>query len=472
MNFELPSIVVKMPPLIQLVDLGRLQQQAVRLEARIEGHVNAALRDRLAETRYRLRACVHPRSAATFDERFLRAIDEIGRERLLLKLYLLDEGEASVRQYLPPFDEVICTYLFRADSPARTQGALRTAATLFFNRFDLLAGCGSLGFSLVQSIGEVASDKFMPGRLARWHVNRDWIFGTDGPQQLVSRRHKGETLKAAAERSGVPNPSRYFDVAQQHHLFVRLQNLALGEDDDELFGELVAAREQPLATRELIGTRALQILIRRSLNENRGHLPESWGKRVLLLGCDPRLSRRSDAFRRWWSWANDNELAVVLRWFTGAELGKFLYLLESSLGPDGRRMFERRKAVLLKLFKADKISDARLAVVNDAMHDARRHFRDNLGSSFASLASGSTSVICLRVENFYIVEGTHNFALRLYRQFPVAGFWERTRSQFNINEFKDGLDQPPISPIRHQGDWELKFENALMQHFRVRWFDA
>lgn len=170
MNFELPSMAVKMPPLTQLVDLGRLQQQAVRLEARIEGHVNAALRDRLAETRYRLRACVPPRGSATFDEQFLRAIDEIGRERLLLKLYLLDEGEASVRQYLPPFDEAICTYLFRAESSARTQGALRTAATLFFNRFDLLTGCGSLGFSLVQSIGEVASDKFMSGRMARWHV--------------------------------------------------------------------------------------------------------------------------------------------------------------------------------------------------------------------------------------------------------------------------------------------------------------
>ena len=40
---------------------------------------------------------------------------------------------------------------------------------------------------------------------------------------------------------------------------------------------------------------------------------------------------------------------------------------------------------------------------------------------------------------------------------------------FSLRDFQEGSDKA----IRHQGDWELKFENALMQSpFHLTWHDV
>lgn len=449
------SIHFELPLLPRLADLKSLDRLRARLDERASGELNAVLRDRLESLRERLRTMP-----------FAEATNVVGRERLLLTLYLLDQGEG----YMRPFDERVCEELLGDGSELRLLSRLRQAAHLFFAHFDHLPGHPTLGRLLRKALAQPDAASHRLAQAKCWRESRESLFTSDGPQRFVAQVRDQEKLLAAAERCGVLQPSRFFELAQQHYLLAGLRNLPFG-DDAPIFDELIEQRATALTDGQPIGVAALKILISRCIKENKSRLPDKWGARIAMLGCDPRLPRRSLEFNRWWAWAGDPELAVVLQWFTGADLTKFLALLRGSLGPDAERMFERRERFLRALQNTGKIRDARLVLVEDAMRDARARFRDQASTSFARMRAnaGGISVICLRLDGFYMVEGTHNFSLRMFQNFPIRAFWERERSMFSLRDFQEGSDKA----IRHQGDWELKFENALMQSpFHLTWHDV
>ncbi len=446
------SLHFELPKLQQLADLKSLDRLQNRLDERMSSDPNPELQNRLESLRERLRTMP-----------FAEATNVVGRERLLLTLYLLDKGDGYMRR----FDERVCNELLGDGSELRSLSRLRQAAHLFFAHFDRLPGHPTLGSLLHKALAQSDEASQCHTQAKCWRESREILFTPDGPQRFVSQVRDQEKLLAAAERCGLLQPSRFFELVQQHYLLAGLRKLPFGEDAP-IFDELIEQRLNALTDGQPIGVAAIKTLVSRCIKENRSRLPDKWGARIAMLGCDPRLPRRSLEFNRWWSWAGAAELAIVLQWFTGADLTKFLALLRGSLGPDAERMFERRERFLRALHNTGRIRDARLVLVDDVMHDARARFQDQASTSFARMRAnaGGISVICLRLDGFYIVEGTHNFSLRMFQDFPVKAFWERERSMFSLREFKEGSDRA----IRHQGDWELNFENALMQPpFHLTW---
>ena len=303
----------ELPLLPQLADLNGLAQIRAQLDERANGkQLSAVLHDRLEGLRRRLRTMP-----------FAEATNIVGRERLLLTLYLLDQGKGYTR----PFDDGMCQELLGDGRELRLLSRLSQAAQLFFAHFDRLDGHAALGRLLLKALGqpEAAAHRVLHARA--WREFRECLFAPDGPQRFAGQVRENEMLSAAAERCGVPQSSRYFELAQQHRLIMAIHNLPLG-GGGTIFDEVVKDREAKFGDR-CLGAAVVEILIRRSIVENGARVPEEWGLRIAGIACDPRLRRTSEEFRRWWDWANKHELEVAKSAFTTLCLKGFLRLLRS-----------------------------------------------------------------------------------------------------------------------------------------------
>lgn len=473
MSLTLPDLTLErrtrfeIPALEQMVELKQLRQQDTRLAARLSGEsIDSKMRDRLDDLRSRLRTMNSFEEATRIGR---------GRQRLLLTLYLHDNGDS----YLPPFDDAKCADILGDGAELRLLARLQQAAQLYFKHFDRLQGHAALGRLLHTTLRRPESASLRATHALAWREHCERLFATNGPDLFVSNMRKDEGLLSAAERCGVLHPSRFLDLARQKLLFVRLLELRMGDDDSVLFRELTAQASQKLSEGELIGVKALQIMVRRCIHENSGQLPPRWGERIAEFACDPRLPRRSPEFGKWWQWANDQERSVALSWFTGRDLETFLAVLESSLDGEGARMFPRRSDFLRKLYRAGKIREARLVLTRQAFNDVVHALPGRTHGAIARMRSNDgISVVCIRCDDFSFVEGTHSFAIQLFKELPIRGFWEkvdlstdgsRSVRRFEASDFRTDR----LEAIRHVDSqwqhWEGKFIDAVARCFHVAW---
>ena len=506
MSFTLPNLVLPLrrfdlPPLLSLVNLRALEKLDALLEERVQGRVGGALENRLEQLRARLNA-VAPRGGAVFNAAFVDAVESFfGHRRLLLQLYLLDEGvtqatdrlghvkkrlklqsaeeaDSSARAYLPPLDRVMFEYLFGSQTHLTWMDGIRSAR-LFFAHFRNLPAFVELGRTAERVLAGNGAALPATGKMRLWQAAGAWLFKADGPQKFCEALLPGETLATGAGRLGVPCPSNFYATAQQYHLFHRLQRMPVGGDDPALFQEIQESASTRFEGEITVGVKALQILIRRSIKENHSDLPAVWGNRISEFAADPRLPRRTREFSIWWSWASDKELKVALTWFTGRDLDAFIKVLDGSLEGEAKRMFHRRRDFLLTLFKAGKILRARLVLAASTYRDVMRSLKKTEDVSVIQMNKlNGTSVICIQCDGFSFVEGTHSYAIQLHHEIPVADFWEGhggPRNGRGLPVTEGTFRQGCVDTVRHvdSGDlsWEEKFKSAIHEHFHVYWGD-
>lgn len=506
MSFALPNLVqplrrFDLPPLASLVNIKALERLDALLEERAQGRVGSAMENRLEQMRAQLRA-VAPTTGAVFNTDFVEAVESFfGYRRLLLQLYLLDEGVApatdrlahlrdrlnlhssaqgrsGTRDYLPPFDQTVFRYLFGSTESLTWIDGIR-AARLFFAHFRHLPAFAELGRTAKDVLVHEGAAAPATGKTRQWQASGAWLFKEDGPMKFCESLGPGETLAAGADRIGVPRPSSFFSAAQQYHLFFRLQRMSLGADDPVLFQEIQESASTRFEGETTIGVKALQILIRRSIKENQSDLPGVWGSRISEFAADPRLPRRTKEFSVWWSWATDKELRFALAWFTGRDLDTFIRVLDGSLEGDAKRMFHRRRDFLLKLFKEGKILRARLVLVASTYHDVMRSLKKTQDVSVLQMNRlNGTSVICIQCDGFCFVEGTDRYAIQLHHEIPVEDFWDGYgvgadgRGMYlTESTFRQGrVDSVPHVDTRSM-TWEEIFRRKINEHFHVYWGD-
>lgn len=506
MSFAGPNLVAPLrrfdlPPLASLVNLKALEKVDALLEEKSQGRVGRATQNRLEKMRAQLRA-VAPGTGAVFGGAFVEAVESFfGYRRLLLQLYLLDEGaeskpnrlahlkeklnlhslekgRSSTRDYLPPFDRQMFEYLFGSVETLTWMDGVR-AGRLFFAHFKNLPAFEDLGKTAKRLLSEAEATGPVTGRARKWQIASAWIFTPEGPQRFCEALRYDETLASGADRWGVPCPSSFYSVAQQYHLFSRLQKLPIGKDDPALFQEVQSSATSRFEAETTVGVKALQILIRRSIKENHSDLPEAWGSRISEFATDPRLPRRTKEFSVWWSWAADRELQVALAWFTGRDLDAFIRVLDGSLEGDAKRMFHRRRDFLLKLFKAGKILRARLVLVASTYQDVMRGLKKPHDISVLKMNRlNGTSVICIQCDGFCFVEGTHSYAIQLHQEIPVKDFWD-SYGGADINQIpltEASFRQYRVASVPHVDtksmSWEEIFKEAISHHFHVYWDDV
>jgi hypothetical protein len=449
------------------VPLQALREIKARCEARFgRSEGSPKFQNRKAILRERLIRCT------STGESFAQATDVVGRERLLLSIYLDELGKSGERLWLPPFDQQMAYQLLGGPGANLSSARRRQATNFFFIHFDKIDGLPILCQRLQEAYQ--SADSFSVDKISVWAAIRSLLFTTDGPVKIASNARRDESIDELRQRNALPSEGRFVEALRHVFLLESLTKCAFGSEPSTL-DQIEQTRGESAPGSMRLGAAALQILVRRIVNEG-GRWPEGWQKWILRLGCDPRFGRASAEGTKWWSWATEAELRLAQQGVTGLTLRFFIEFLQRSLkGTDKEPQFEMRSRFLLGLFDANKIIDARLALNWSSLQRLDARYRDPWSIAQLSATNDDTSMIALRcTDDVFVIEGTHSFGLRsFHRAFPVAGFWERSKKVYQDKDIRVSPSRCPIF-VRHAagGNWVETFINELRRQFHVEWGDV
>lgn len=457
LDLKLPDL--RLPRLSEALlkqPLHLLRQIQERNEAKWgAGGDSRIFNNRKEELRKRLQGSINPRLELTKIQS-----TEVGWQRLLLSLYVESHGQ----DWLPTFDDEVATGILGTDASAWNTSRRRHATLLFFERFDSLPALSFLADQLRKAYGVNASA--MSGVGAIWENERNAIFHPDGPQRIAKSAAPGEKWEPLRERFGVPEKGKFSEKLRQVYLLETLQRCALG-DEPEVLQEIERCRSEPALDSLCLGAAALRVLVLRVENEGRRQWPEGWRGWLVRLGCDPRMGRHSAEGTKWWGWATDSQWNLAVQGIIGLSLKFFFKFLDGTVSA---HQWEERREFLETLFEEGKILDARLVLNAQCLQRLPPKMRDKWNTASLTSTTEDTCIIALRCsDDVSILEGTHTYGLRAFlRDFPVKGFWERTRQQYADPELRISPQRCPVF-VPHNGDWVGKFYRSLWNTLHIEW---
>lgn len=425
------------------------------------------LKDRKEKMKRRL---MERDSTVTFEQ----ATDEVGRERILLSLYLEYAARAD-EDWLDEFDENVASSVLGTNGREWHAGRRRQAAQLFFTHFDLLpaSGLSLLSELLADAYGSAESEELGPG--VNWYRHWSVLFSPEGHLAVAGSAEGPESLPVLMERYGIPNEGRFAECLRQVFLLNVVRNCPLGNENPAL-AEIEVLKTERASVGQMMGAAALQIMVQRVMREGERRWIGGWSNWIIRLGCDPRHGRANAEGAKWWGWATDDELRIAQQGVTGLTLRFFIEFLRRSLqGTEKEPQFALRARFLLGLFESGKIHSARLALNWEAYQHLDRKYRDVWTVSQLSATKDETSMICLKCsDDIFVIEGTHSFGLRMFhRTFPIPGFWERPKQAYQDRELRISPGECPVF-LRHDhgGNWVSRFFLHLRNRFHVEWDDV
>ena len=452
-----------------LANASRALQETTRrnIAKAAQGSESAQFKNRKEEMKRRL---ISRRVSETFEQ----ATAVVGRQRLLLSLYL-EYAARSDAGWLPAFDEAVARSVLGESGRDWHGGRRRQATSLFFTHFERLpvAGLSRLCARLVESYD--ALEGGAQGDVVKWQQHRRILFTPAGPQGVARSAVANETSPALMARFAVPNAGRFTECLRQELLLNGLRGAPFGQEVSALT-EIEAVRSERASSSLLMGAAALQIIVQRVAWEGKRRWSGDWPKWITRLGCDPRYGRATAEGAKWWGWATDDELRLAQQGITGLTLRFFVEFLQRSLqGTNAEPQFTLRSRFLIGLYEAGKIQSARLALHSTAYYHLDPKYRDGWSVARLSTTTDETSMICLRcVNDIFIIEGTHTFGLRIFQNtFPIPGFWERPKSLYQDKELRVSPGECPVF-LRHDkgGSWVRNFFRELRSRFHVEWNDV
>ncbi len=430
-----------------------------------QGFESKQFRNRKKELIQRLKRCLK------IGESFEKASDVVGRQRLLLSLYL-EHYAHSDSKWLPTFSDKIAASLLGKDGTVYHIGRRRQVALLFFTYFDKLTAITILCARLIESYSTKKAGDSTDKRIRIWHQQCRLLFTANGPANIANQARSSESLSHLMERFAIPNQGRFAEKLRQVFLLNQIKSVQIGLEVPA-FEEVEIIKDDQASGNLLMGAAALKIIVQRVAKENNRNWTGSWPIWITRFGCDPRYGRRTAEGAKWWGWATDTELRLAMQGITGQTLRFFINFLENSLkGTSREPQFELRARFLLSLFESKKIIAARLALNWSDYHRLDVKYRDPMGIAKLSGTTAQTSMICLQcTDDIYIIEGTHTFGLRAFhRYFPIRDFWELPRNTYRDSELRISPRNCPIFITHVQsGKWVNKFFSAIRSTFHVEW---
>jgi hypothetical protein len=412
---------------------------------------------------FRLRMREGLKKGLTFEE------STVGRRRewSLLKLYLNDLGDQNTVEQLFPFEENVASSIIGETASRLTRKDLRRLATqLYFTHFGLkrLPCLVWLAERLRQTWGSADPERLDADGLT-WRFHADELFCKHAPEEVARNWQDGMTVSQLAQTYHIPEGGIFQERLLEAVILNRIREMPLNSSDPSLNEVVIAEKERTLRTGKPLGAAAVQILVKRSQNENSSMVPDNWKEHLVTFACDPRIPN-SAMQARWWGWATSFEKDVAIRALSELSLQEFIKLLKQSLRDTGaEHQFLARSNMLLNLFKLGKVNDARLIVHSDLNHRLDARTKNVLRPSWVSGTTQHTSFICLRcTDDVFLIEGTHSFALRGFigqNSFPVRGFWSSVPKEYHDSEFRVAETKCSIYQRHHTGDWIWDFLSQL-----------
>ena len=407
---------------------------------------------------------------------FEQATDEDGRERLLLSLYL-EYATRLDASWLPTFDEFIASSVLGENGCFWPAGRRLQATQLFFTHFglDQLPALNVLCSRILEAYQ--AQDLPVSGLGAVWHQHRALIFATDGPQRIARAAIERETLAELMDRFAVPSEGRFSARLKECYLLNRLEAIELGQGQ-EILSELEAMRHVPYLPGIPLGAAAVRILTQRTLQAG-GVWQGDWADWLLRLGSDPSIPN-SAGFLKWWAcWhPTPTELECARRGVNRQTLEYFIQFLDASLREEGKyEQFKDRAGFLRWLDDTRKIRRFKLMLHPRAHQNLPRSYQQQRNRIAQIEGSGQgVSVIAMEcIDDVWIVEGTHSFAIRVLRgECPVPEVFLEERASYPYSRFvQNAMHRDTCTGIwkPHMGDWisDLLWQMKWKFHIEPPW---
>lgn len=394
------------------------------------------------------------------------------RQWALLRMYTLYLGAPNTEKWLHPFDEAAARDILGEESRPWHSSRRREVTRFFFLKYDQIQ-CLRFISEMLQKAWTTETVKFPDEATQAWSTHARILFHENGPEMVASQLRHGEGLTALCHRFYIPEDGGFRDCLYEAVILRKLRLLSLNENNEELFDQCEVEKSRIMRDGRTIGYRAVEILVKRSIDEGGGEIGENWSRRLVALSGDPRTVDLA-ARQTWWGWATEEERRVAVRGLTRLNLQEFIRLLDESLASSGKRhQFKRRKDFLLNLFENHIILEASI-VIHDNLYDGLdRRTRESLRPSRVRSGTQQASFICLKcINDIYLIEGTFNFALRGFigrDQFPIQGFWENDSQSYVDRQFRVPAYECDIVQRHHTGTWELDAIHLIRNAAYVDW---
>jgi hypothetical protein len=171
-----------------------------------------------------------------------------------------------------------------------------------------------------------------------------------------------------------------------------------------------------------------------------------WESTILKIGDDPR-ARGTIKWNKWWSRIPSENLRRVIAWLSGEDIRLFLEAVEvygrKNNKADLLRMFPDRERFLKGLLELKMVRETRLFAGPSARSAIRLIMGTDLRTSITPIVGGNyrdTAVIFMNCGDFHIVEGSHNFKMRVLRGDPpeIMSDWKMARIDYS--DFLSGVE--------------------------------
>ncbi len=363
-------------------------------------------------------------------------------------------------------------------SPKLSPIVLRPLICLFLEQFDHLGDGYEFLYDFIRrGLAELPSSRAQSSDMKIYKKLCHTIFDYDGPERLVATANREKrSLAVIAKEWGIPDgtPGRFYQVSKLHYYIKKLKQIPLGQHND-IFRELL--REEvytsPFKKGLLLGHEMTMVLIDRALETNVS-VSEIWSKQILAVMGDPRIPRQSARFHKWWGRLPEKYAAAMRGWLSQWDLKLFLKILEETgIAKNNQhmlRMFKKRKRFLEGLYNQGLIQHARLLLGREAVHFLHRNSQEENLPEFGTINSKDQSLIYLNVRGVHILEGTHNFAVRIYKDLPIPGLANYEKKNFNLGDITRNYqpDHRIINTNSKKPAWQHKFITTLAKSFNIR----
>lgn len=318
---------------------------------------------------------------------------------------------------------------------------------LFFQRFDQINDLDDLINCLQTELGR-NSKLLKTSDIAKLAKNRKIIISCTGPDRIVKEAIKKEyDLEIFIEKLGLNSfiDTRFYTICQNHYYLEQLRTIKQGVWHP-LLNEIIkpSVFETPYKQSEMLGHEILRILIDRSPKIG---INEQWKKIILVIAGDPRTSKSTQNYQRWWTALSEQQIQKVKGWLSRIDLLLFLKVLkdygENNGKADMKRMFPARKKFLEGLFDMGLVEDSRLFINHKAEGYLARNYKKSELPVYANVKDSSgRSMIYLKVAGKHMIEGTHNFKLWLFEALPQnCKIFDYSKSEFTDSDLRNKLER-------------------------------
>jgi len=303
---------------------------------------------------------------------------------------------------------------------------LRLLIVLYMDYFDRIECYKKLGIVINDHLSILPQNYRRTKSIECYYEQRELFFNQDGPKNLVDLAQKENiNLNDIARRSFVPDSPqcRFYEITKNIYYIETLKSIPVGEDH-KIFNELLSqdVKESPFGSGK-IGHEVAKIMIDRTLAES-SQISEEWRDNILSIMGDPRVPHGSMNYQKWWQYLEKKYSEAMIRWLSGLDLKLFFEIIEeqakNTSNADLLRMFPSRKIFLSGLYDNGYIEFSRLLINKNVERFIRKNYSlDKIPQYTLLTDGGDKSLIYLRILNAHVLEGTHDFGMRISEEAPT-----------------------------------------------------